>query len=342
MNWIKYSKIEEIPSELWNKIGKNNPCLSYEFMSIVEELHPKDRFCYAILYKGSSIIGIGFYYVFNTLPNIFKHVSVGKILMTGTFETYGRHFWYDDKIINETEFLEIFWQLISKEKVLAFIIRDYVTNDLVIAPFFTRTSFVQIKPYSISWITIPKNCLELDEYLYLSLTKKHRNTYKRILRERQIQDISFEIEYDFDRHLKSLYALYLNVNKKANEFKSAPIPQIFFSRLKHHFGDNCFCIVMRKQEQIVGFVLIIQNENLIIPFLMGIDYNHRESHIWHNLTIESIRYAIDNRKEGIDLGLTNFELKKRLGAKKIEINMFARFRNKFINRYFKSSLSKLI
>lgn len=70
MNWIKYNTIEKIPTGLWDKIGKHNPCLSYEFMSIVEELHPNDHFCYAILYKHNKVIGIGFYYVFNILPSI--------------------------------------------------------------------------------------------------------------------------------------------------------------------------------------------------------------------------------------------------------------------------------
>lgn len=342
MNWIKYNTIEKIPTGLWDKIGKHNPCLSYEFMSIVEKLHPNDLFCYAILHKHNKVIGIAFYYVFNILPSIFNRLSLGKILMTGTFETYGRHFWYDDVLIKEDEFFESFWQLIRAENVLAFIIRDFVTNEFVINPFFAKEDFVHISPYSISWITIPDGCSKLDEYLYLTLTKKHRNTYKRILKERQNQNISFEIDYEFDKHLKRLYALYLNVNKNAREFKSAPIPLIFFSQLKSHFGNNCFCILMRDENQIIGFVLVIQNENIIIPFLMGIDYEYREFHVWHNLTIESIRYAIDNNKKEIDLGLTNFELKKRLGAAKIEINMLARFKNTFINRHFKSALSKLI
>lgn len=306
-------------------------------------MHPKDYFCYAILYNGDNIEGIVFYYIFNALPSAFSCVSVGKILMTGTFETYGRHYWFDDNLINEHAFWEQVWLLIKKEKVLAYIIRDYVTNKFTINTFFNDNGFVHIKPYAVSLIKIPDNCSKLDDYLHLSLTKKHRNTYKRLLRERSIQNTSFCLEYDFDTDIERLYRLYLNVNKRANEFKSSPIPQSFFVSLKREFGKNCFCVIMKNSKNdIVGFVLVIRNNYMMIPFLMGIDYNYRSLHIWHNLTLECIKYAIDNQIKEIDLGLTNYELKKRLGAKKYDINMLARFRNNTINRYFNFVLSKLI
>lgn len=343
MNWIKHHSIKEVPITLWQKIGEGNPCLSYEFMEIVESLHPKDRFCYAILYDEHKLVGIAFYYVFNTLPSIFRRFSIGNILMTGTFETYGRHYWFDKNQINEHDFLNQIWLLLKQENVLAYIIRDYVTNYFSIDSFFYNNCFVHIKPYAVSFIEIPEDCLTLNDYFYLFCSKKHRNTYKRLLKERSNQNISFEIEYDFDANIDRLYNLYLNVNKKANEFKSSPIPQLFFESLKKEFGNNCFCIIMKyNNHDIIGFVLVIQNEYMMIPFLMGIDYKYRSLHVWHNLTLECLRYAIDNRIKEIDLGLTNYELKKRLGAKKYDINMLARFRNNIINKYFNFTLSKLI
>ena len=198
MLWIKYNSLKEVPISLWQKIGTNNPCLSYEFMSIVESLHPKDYFCYAILYSKDKLAGIAFYYIFNVLPSVFNHLSVGKVLMTGTFETYGRHYWYDDNLINEHTFSEQLWLLIKKEKVLAYIIRDYVANKFVISPFFNDNGFVHIKPYGVSLIEIPNDCFELNDYLRISLTKKHRNTYKRLLKERSIQNTSSLIPQHFD------------------------------------------------------------------------------------------------------------------------------------------------
>lgn len=343
MNWIKHNSIQDVPVSLWQKIGANNPCLSHKFMAIVESLHPKDHFCYAILYDRDNIEGIAFYYIFNALPSVLNHIPVGKVLMTGTFETYGCHYWFDDSLINEQAFLKEVWLLIKKEKVLAYIIRDYVTNKFTISPLLNDNGFVHIKPYAVSLIEIPNNCSGLYDYFHLALTKKHRNTYKRLLRERSIQNTSFCLKYDFDTDIERLYRLYLNVNKKANEFKSSPIPQLFFISLKREFGKNCFCIVMKNSNSdIVGFVLVIQNNYTMIPFLMGIDYNYRSLHIWHNLTLECVRYAIDNKIKRIDLGLTNYELKKRLGAKKYDINMLARFRNNTINHYFNFALSKLI
>lgn len=183
--------------------------------------------------------------------------------------------------------------------------------------------------------------MNLDDFL-CEMSKKHRNMYKKIIKSRNDQNISFRKEYDIRKNLHKLYPLYINVNKRAKEFKSPPIPSSFFTGLERKFGHNCFCIIMSVGNKDIGFVLIIQGTDIIIPFLMGIDYKYRELHVWHNLTIECVRYAIETRITNIDLGLTNFELKKRLGAKKININMFARFKNNVVNRFCKSFLSKLL
>ena len=135
------------------------------------------------------------------------------------------------------------------------------------------------------------------------------------------------------------------ISMSINELKNSKVRlflQVFFTGLERKFGHNCFCIIMSVGNKDIGFVLIIQGTDIIIPFLMGIDYKYRELHVWHNLTIECVRYAIETRVTNIDLGLTNFELKKRLGAKKININMFARFKNNVVNRFCKSFLSKLL
>lgn len=50
MNWIEYHSIKELPETIWAKIAGDNPCLSADFMEIVENLHPKDSYNYAVLY----------------------------------------------------------------------------------------------------------------------------------------------------------------------------------------------------------------------------------------------------------------------------------------------------
>lgn len=60
MNWIEYHSIKELPETIWAKIAGDNPCLSADFMEIVENLHPKDSYNYAVLYDNKEVVGVIF------------------------------------------------------------------------------------------------------------------------------------------------------------------------------------------------------------------------------------------------------------------------------------------
>lgn len=341
MEWSCFYTIHDFDAELWSKVSKGNPCLSYNFMSIVESLHPTDKFCYLTLQHRDTIVGVAFYYITNPLPSFLRWIKMVNILMTGTYETYGCHYWYDSNVLSEDTFLEELWIIIKKERPFAYIIRDYVTNSYSQESFFAKHFFRHIIPYSVSKISIQEKYSDIDVYLQ-TLPKKHRNTYRKIIRERQTQNLRIDEVYDIENHISELYPLYLNVNKRAKEFKTPPLHTSFFLQLQHAFGSNCLCLRLIQDNNTIGFVLIIKGKHEIIPFLMGINYDYRHLHVWHNLTIECISYAIRENYTKIDLGLTNYELKKRLGAKKIAINMQARFRNSLLNRMFNPILDNLI
>lgn len=341
MEWSCCHTIHDLDADLWTKVSNGNPCLSYDFMTIVESLHPRDKFSYLTLHDNDSVVGIAFYYITNPLPSFLRWIKFANILMTGTYETYGCHYWYDNNIISEDDFLEKLWLVIRKERPLAYVIRDYVSNSYSPESFFARRFFRHIAPYSVSILTIPEKCSDIDTYLR-TLPKKHRNTYRKIIRERQTQNVWIDEVYDIENHISEFYPLYLNVNKRAKEFKTPPLHISFFLQLQHTFGLNCLCLRLIYSNDTIGFVLIIKGEKEIIPFLMGINYKYRHLHVWHNLTIECINYAIRENYTKIDLGLTNYELKKRLGAKKILINMQARFRNSLVNRLCNPMLDKLL
>lgn len=341
MEWNCFYTIHDFDAELWSRVSKGNPCLSYDFMAIVESLHPKDKFCYLTLQDRNTIVGVAFYYITNPLPSFLSWITFANILMTGTYETYGCHYWYNSDILSEDNFLEKLWTVIKKEYSFAYVIRDYVSNSYNQESFFAKYYFRHITPYSVSILSIPESCTDINIYLQ-TLKKKHRNTYRKILRERKTQNIWIDEIYDIKNHISELYPLYLNVNKRAKEFKTQPLDVKFFLQLQQTFDHNCLCLSLIHNYNIIGFVLIIKGVKEITPFLMGINYEYRHLHVWHNLTIECINYAIKENFTKIDLGLTNYELKKRLGAKQIVINMQARFRNSLINRIFNPILEKLI
>lgn len=344
MRWEKYSSIRQLPSKIWSKVAENNPCLSLEFMTIVEEIHNTDTFRYWVCYNKEQIAGVFFYYIKDLVSfplRIRKLLPSISILMTGTYETYGKHYWFDISCFTEQGFLDIMTSMISKEKSIIYVVRDFVEEQHKPMDLFLSKKYFHICPYSTSWLHISSEVTNLQEYLY-SLYKKHRNMYLKFIRQRQIQRIKFDYIDDYRSIISSIYPLYLSVNKNAKEFKTPPLPISFFEKLTKLYKSESFLLIMKVEDSIAGFVLIIQGKNEIVPFLMGIDYSYRDEHVWHNLVLECINYAITTKKEKIDLGLTNFLLKKRLGASKVGIHMYARFKNTMLNKILGKYIYKLI
>jgi predicted N-acyltransferase len=346
MKWTKYYSVCELPEKCWDRVSPDNICLSSKFMEVSESTNPQSKYIYYVGSMDDKIIAIGFAYIktFNLIPLLSKWINSGpSVLMTGTYETYGRHYWYDKKYFNEQTFIYELYRIIQKEKTNIIIFRDYVQNNLDITDytFFKNNNFCWIKKYAVSYINLSGDITSLDLFLK-GIKKKHRNFYRKILRERELNSVHINHVYDYMEIVEYLYPLYLNVNNKAKEYHTQPFPIVFFENLKKLLVNNVLVITMNVKNKIIGFVLLIVGKNEVIPFLMGMDYNYRSCYIWQNLTIESVRYAINQKKGRIDLGLTNYEIKKRLGAVKYDINMFARFKNPFLNLLFNKYLSKLI
>lgn len=340
--WKKFKSIQDLPENIWDeKISGGGVCLSEAFMKVIEKTNPDDSFIYYAAYKENKIVGVGFAYV----KRLYFHPSLKliytKILMTGTLQTYGKHYWFDSDVLNEHAFLTLFLKELNKEKVLAFIVRDYVGDDCHsnIITMFKKKYFSHIAPYGVALIKLNNTYENIYQYLG-SLKKKHRNAYKKILKERDVEKLHFSYQSEIDVDL--LYPLYLSVNSNSNEFKTDPLPKKFFHFIKSDMGEHLLVILLKYNEKVIGFVLIFEDDEQIVPFLMGIDYDYREKRVWHNLTLEAIIYAIKKKKKEVDLGLTGFEMKKRLGAVRYEIHMFVRFKSRLLNKTSSKLLKKII
>lgn len=339
--WKCYNSIREIPEAIWGKVANGNVCLSYSFLNIIEHINPSDEMNYYLLYHSNILIGIGFSYMkrVNLVPGL-KSFSI-KLLMTGTFQTYGLHYWYDELYITENDFLNKFYIELKKKKPFVTVIRDYVEDEHDVAElsFFRENQFRCICPYSVALIRLDYQYANFDEYL-TTLKKKHRNFYKKVLREREKYDLSVELRKKIN--IEQIYPLYLNVNAHAKEFKSKALPKEFFELIGSTMGSHTCCFELKHNGKLIGFILLFEDAKQVIPYLLGIDYNYRKENVWYNLTLEAIKYAITNNKKIIDLGLTSLDIKQRLGAKRHSINMYAKFENVVFNRLLGKFLNHIL
>lgn len=340
ITWTKYSHIKELPTGIWSHVANDNVCLSESFMDAIEKTNVSDSFFYYIVYYNKEIAGVAFAYKSNIAICRFVPIKM-KIIMTGTYQTYGRHYWYNPTYFDEDTFMCFLFSILRKEKSSIIIVRDFMgTNvDVCIQKLFSKLGFIKITPYSSSFIYVSQSCSSIWDYL-MCVKKKHRNTYKKILNQRVSLGITVEYSRQFD--VNELYDLYKNVSERATEYTTALLPRDFFEILNNTMHENMMIIKLCKEEKVIGFVLIFEDSNIITPYLMGINYSYKDCNVWHNLALESISYAINQNKRILDLGLTSFEIKKRLGASKVRINMFVRFKNVVLNKLFGDKLKNII
>ena len=358
INWDTYKTINEFENSIWdNKIALHKPFLSSKFMRVVEKTHPNDLFFYFIgKNQKNEIIGIGFNYIseldllqqysknkfLKNIRNLYPSFMKINVGMTATWETYGSHIWFDTNYLNYETFSVQFLAKLNdtcKNQTIT-VWRDYIEkeNNQEYLIQNKKIGFVNANTVSISKIYLKKETTE-ETYLY-EIKKKNRTYVRKIIRDRNEKNLKIEFIENYLPLLDSvLYPLYSNVNNNAKEYQTTMLPKSFFENVKNTWKSDSEILVVKDFENtIVAFVLLVKDENILNPFLIGMDYSKREYNLWYHCTWESIMYAIRNNLSEIDLGATNFSMKQKLGAEQIKNIISLKFRNRVINLLFKKLL----
>lgn len=356
-----YKTIDEMDVALWERtIAAHQPLLSAQFMSLVEAIHPNDTFYYMVWKRpDGDVVALAFYYLsrfdllqelsgnwlLGKIKSVWPHFMTMSIGMTATWETYGRHFWFDPQYLDYKAFsgllLEVVKKSIAPHSIAVW--RDYLRPDtdqeaqhqLLVN---LEAGFVNAPSVSLSEIVL-KEGLKEEAYFY-EIKKKHRVYLRKILNEREMHQISLAFIEDYLPLVDDiLYPLYQSVHANAKEYQTPILPKLFFTEIKEKFGSDAQVLALRDTDgKIVAFVLLVKYEHTLNPFLIGMDYSKRMYNLWYHCTWESIMYAIRAQLKYIDLGATNFQMKQKLGAQKIENHISLRFNNKVLNACFKKIL----
>lgn len=341
----QFYSIEKLPKNTWDKyVGRNSICLSSLFMRSLELLHKDDGFYYYLIYSEEKLTGIVFLYnKKQSIINGYNKIAI-SLLMTATFETYGKHYWFDPEYFSEVGFVELIYSLCSKLNYTILIIRDFIDNvDTKTQNFLVNNKFSKVQIPDVSIIKLDRNG-ENDIYHYLQkIKKKHRVFYKKILRLREENGLIIQHVNNFSDYIHEMYRLYLNINNSAKEYTTQPLPREFFQIINNNMREHSSAIlIFDKYNKLVGFILMLENNEELVPFVLGIEKKLPELYLWHNLTLSSIEHALKTEKKIIDLGITNSQMKVRLGATTHQIHIFARFKNRILNRLLKPFIKKIV
>jgi hypothetical protein len=169
-----------------------------------------------------------------------------------------------------------------------------------------------------------------DDYL-ASLTSKYRKTAKQIDKDVVAAGCLVEELSDVERDADTLHELYMQTHRNA-KFRPVTLPVAFLPTLAARLRDDVVCTVVRRDEQLLGFVTTVRDGETAVGYYIGFDREaNAEFPIYFRLLNAVVADAIKLGCSRLSLGRTALEPKARLGARPEPMRVWIRHRIPMLN-----------
>jgi len=147
---------------------------------------------------------------------------------------------------------------------------------------------------------------------------------------------------NLEPYTRRLHQLYLNVIANA-AVRLVTLPERYLPGLASALGNDFRCNVVRRGEQILGFVTSLRDGDTAIGYYIGFDREASDSGlpIYLRLLHSTIADAIDWRCKRLSLGRTALEPKAALGAKPEPMSVWIRHRVPVMNYILRGLLGNV-
>ena len=165
-----------------------------------------------------------------------------------------------------------------------------------------------------------------DDYL-AALDAKYRRNSRDQLKKLAAAGCVLETLSDLTAHSRRLYELYLAVHENAS-VRLVTLSEHYLPRLAQTLGDNFRCTVVRRGDEVLGFVTSLRDGQTAIAYYIGFDRAAAATGlpIYLRLLHATIGDAIAWGCTRLSLGRTALEPKAALGAKPETMSVWLRHR----------------
>jgi len=137
---------------------------------------------------------------------------------------------------------------------------------------------------------------------------------------------SLERIEDADRHAYTLHSLYLQVHQR-QRMRLVTLSPGFIPALSAAFGSAFRCTVLRRGDQMLGFVTTLKDRDTAVGYYIGFDTQaNAEIPIYFRLLNAAVEDGIQMGCHEISFGRTALEPKARLGARPVPLHVWIRHR----------------
>ncbi len=365
-----FSSVDEISDSIWNNLGcEKNYYFKRDFLKSIENNHPSIDFKYIVLIDKnanpkvfSSIQVIDFHLdaIQNDLELFIKKIKhFGRklhiipnekplqLLICGNTFVSGEHGVYikenQDKKIIIKELAKAILHLTNSDKKIkidAFLLKDFINESLFITDELKDYNY---HPFSVEpnmVLTLDNSWKNFEDYL-AAMKTKFRVKAKKAMQLSSCIKVENITSKNIESQLPKMSELYQKVATNAT-FNLADFNLETYKDLKENLGENYILKSYWLDDQIVGFMSGIINNNSLDAHFVGIDYKlNREYAIYQRILYDYIEIAINKTLKTINFGRTASEIKSSVGAVPQDLTMYLRHKKRITNRILKLFLQRV-
>jgi len=176
-----------------------------------------------------------------------------------------------------------------------------------------------------------------DDYL-ASLNAKYKNAARKVAKDLAQAGCVVSRLSDVGLEAKRVHALYLSVVENA-AVRPVTLPSAFFPTLAEALGDDFRATVVRRDNEIVGFISVLRDADTAVAYYIGFERAPALGNTVYLALLHSvISDAIELRCRRVSFGRTALEPKAGLGARPERLWLWARHRNPALNLLIRNLL----
>jgi predicted N-acyltransferase len=354
--------ISEFDQNLWDSIvKKDNIISSYNFLKAVEESNINDcNFFYVVVYKNNNIVAHTCLFtmsmdlfilsrgiikkIVDVVRKLFHRFCLINIIECGSPVALGNIISVNIKENQNKN--EILGLIIDSAEALAkdnrsklIIFRDYYGNDNLSDKEFLKYNFSRANILPNVEINIDWN--SFNDYIG-SLRYNYRRFVKKCLLTLDEESILIEYLFDYKEYIPTLKKLYQNCYNNAKEYRREILTEDFFDKTNTYLQKKSMVILLKKGKEVLGFSFFLLDDYTARLLYIGMNYEkNKEYLIYFNIFFSGLKFAIENNYKKIELGVTTYDFKMRIGGKIVSLYAYMKQKNKLLNFVLKNTISFL-
>ena len=360
-----FNSVDAIPALDWESLNiQNNTYFSVAFLRAFETSNPKIAFKYIVIYDNLNAVGLANIQIISlSIDAILKNIKISntakrifrfflcnyplKIMFCGNVFLSGEHGIILNQDIDKKKVFLVISKAIKKLSSLkenrplhAIFVKDFYQESLHITDHLLDYNYMKMPVEPNMIFKLNSNWKTFEDYTD-DLKSKYRVKVNKADKTSNSLTAKLFNEDDFKVYKEELQQLYENTISNA-DFNAQVLDLNTYIKLRALYKDNFIVKAYFYEDNLVGFLSALDNNNHLDAHFIGLDYELNKTYaIYPRILNDYVRLGIERQVSQINFGRTASEIKSTIGATPENLVCYTRHRHNVINKLLKPFIGQV-